>query len=434
MLPYSLTWTKTMDKTTKLWLNRVKKKPVAFGHAAGFDKLTDLHNNWLKLFLYSKEDITLQAHRGSYKTTCLAIAIALLIVLQPKSKIIFLRKSDDGATEIVKQVAKVLQTDIFGQLTYALYGVELQLTTDTSSEINTNLNTTSGGAGQLRGYGIKGAITGKHADIIITDDIVDRSDRTSPAERQKTIDVVQELTNIINAGGRFINTGTPWHKDDAFTLMPEPVQYSCYDTGLMTGEDIKEKRASMDASLFAANYELRHIASGEVLFPEPVIDNGANTYRIYDGQCHIDAAYSGADYNAFTIAKEAADGKIYVFGRLDAGHIDDVLPQFERDRVRYRAGTLHNETNADKGYLAKRIKQPVKKYHESMNKHVKITTYLKQRWRDVVFIKDTDPAYIEQITEYSENSAHDDAPDSLASLLREQQQGHVHVKVMKNFF
>jgi len=33
------------------------------------------------LFLFAKDDQTLLAHRGSYKTTCLAIAIAILIVI-----------------------------------------------------------------------------------------------------------------------------------------------------------------------------------------------------------------------------------------------------------------------------------------------------------------------------------------------------------------
>jgi hypothetical protein len=53
-----------------------------------------------------------------------------------------------------------------------------------------------------------------------------------------------------------------------------------------------------------------------------------------------------------------------------------------------------------------------------MNKFVKITSYLKFKWQDVIFVKGTDEAYINQICDYNENAEHDDAPDSLASIIR----------------
>lgn len=64
----------------------------------------------------------------------------------------------------------------------------------------------------MLGIGIGGSLTGKHADIVITDDIVNLRDRMSAAERERTIAVYRELQNIKNRGGRIINTGTPWHK------------------------------------------------------------------------------------------------------------------------------------------------------------------------------------------------------------------------------
>ena len=45
------------------WLDLVKEQPVAFGIEAGFTDLTDIHNEWIKSFLYTKGDMTLQAHR-----------------------------------------------------------------------------------------------------------------------------------------------------------------------------------------------------------------------------------------------------------------------------------------------------------------------------------------------------------------------------------
>lgn len=58
-----------------------------------------------------------------------------------------------------------------------------------------------------------------------------------------------------------------------------------------------------------------------------------------------------------------------------------------------------------------------------MNKYIKISTYLRDRWDDIIFINDTDRAYINQILDYNENAEHDDAPDSLASLIRQISKG-----------
>jgi len=407
-----------MDLQLKTFLDTVKYKPYAFGLEAGFTDLKDIHNEWLKIFLFSDIDQTLQAHRGSYKTTCLSIAIALMIIIYPQYTILFMRKADDDVKEIVLQVAKMLEQDIFQALSKAIYKKNLIKTKESAFEIDTNLKQSTRGTSQLIAMGSRGSLTGKHADIVITDDIINMDDRISKAHRSKTKMVYQELQNIKNRGGRFINTGTPWHKEDAFTLMPNIKSYDCYSTNMINHDDLQKIRKSMSPSLFAANYELKHIATCEAMFTSPNIDDGSNTERIYNGICHVDASYGGQDGSAFTIIKEC-EGKIYVYGELRETHIDNCLSVFEAKRQYYKAGTLYNETNADKGYLAKKINNPVKKYHESMNKYIKISTYLRERWEDIIFIKDTDINYINQILDYTENAEHDDAPDSLASLLRE---------------
>lgn len=398
------------------WDKLIRERPVAFGIEAGFDKLDDLHNEWIKSFLFETDDYTLQAHRGSFKTTCLSIAIALLIVIKPNTPIIFIRKTDTDVRAIMRQVANLLQTPIYQALSMDIYGVGIEFETDSVLEIDTNLHTKVTGAPQLSALSLGGSLTGQHADIIITDDIVTLKDRISRANREQTKSIYQELQNVKNDGGRFINTGTPWHKDDAFQLMGNIDKYDIYSTGLIDYGTIEDRRAKMTPSLFAANYELKHIASEDSMFTAPRIDDGSNTERIYNGVAHIDAAYGGGDYTAFTIMKEVGD-LLYVYGDLQEGHVDESLETFESKREQYRAGTLYTESNADKGYLSKRIKKPTKTYHESMNKHIKISTHLMENWSRIVFIKDTNPEYINQILDYNENAENDDAPDSLASII-----------------
>lgn len=400
-------------------LKLIQEKPVLIGNWVGFPDLVELHNEWLKTFLFATDDQTLLAHRGSYKTTDLAVAISLLMVLFPNKTIIFLRKTDTDVIEIITQVAKILTSLEFIRLVFALYKTRLKLVKFNTTEIDTNLKTSARGTSQLLGMGIGASLTGKHADIVITDDIVNIKDRTSKAERERTKLQYQELQNVKNRGGRFINTGTPWHKDDAINLMPNVQRFDCYQTGLITKEQLKHLQQSMSPSLFAANYELKHIADEDSLFDAPKYTDKVEL--IYNGIAHIDAAYGGSDSTAFTIFKEQADGTIVGYGRRWQKHVDECLVEIFAIHEDLRAGTFHVENNGDKGYLAKDLKKAgkhAKEYHEKANKFIKISSYLRKYWSQIVWLDDTDPEYIDEILDYTENATHDDCPDSAASLTR----------------
>lgn len=393
--------------------------PVVIGQQYGFNKLEDLHNDWIVDMVLGTEDATLQAHRGSYKTTCVSVALAIICVAFPFEKTMFARKTDDDVKEIVAQTKKILQSEVMQSIVYSMHGEELKLTTDNANEINTSLSVNDPrGTSQLIALGSGTSITGKHFDRIFTDDIVNVKDRTSRAEREKTKQFYQELQNIKNRGGRIYNTGTPWHKDDAFCIMPTAKRYDCYTTGLISNDELQSLKDNMEGSLFAANYELRHIASDDVIFYDP--QKGADISLVEQGECHIDASYGGEDFTAFTICHKK-DGKYYVLGKLRHKHVDDCLDEFLELKRNLNAGKIWNEDNGDKGYLNKELQkrgERTHRYHENMNKFIKITSYLKAEWKNVVFVDGTDEEYIDQVCDYNENASHDDAPDSLACMIR----------------
>lgn len=408
-----------MNSEAKEYLDQIINEPYKIGQWLGFEDLTELHNEWLKLMMFAEEDETLLAHRGSYKTTCLSIAIALLMLIFPNLIIIFIRKTDDDVKEVVQQVAKILKSDVVQYFAVKIYGIRLELLEESAYKITTNLMTSTKGASQLLGLGIKTSMTGKHADLVITDDIVNLKDRISKPERDLIKTAYMELQNIKNRGGRILNTGTPWHKEDAITGMPNKHIYDCYSTGLISRDKLEQLRQSMTSSLFAANYELKHIADADALFGNPSFTN--DVARIYNGIAHIDAAYGGEDSTAFTIMKER-DGKLVTFGKKWEKHVDDCMDEIILLCDYYRAGTIYCEENADKGYLKKEIRNRGRiagGYYEKMNKFIKISTYLKKHWNDIEFLEDSDPEYISQILDYTENAEHDDSPDSCASLVRE---------------
>ena len=408
-----------MNSRKKQTLDLIYYEPYKIGHWVGFHDLTELHNEWLRSFLYAEEDQTLLAHRGSYKTTVLSLFLAINTVIDPKENVMFFRKTDDDVTEVMTQAQKILQSGVMQRIVLDLYDTELRFLKSNNSEIHTNLCTSTKGVSQVIGLGIGTSITGKHADIVVTDDIVNLKDRISRAERERTKIQYMELQNICNRGGRFINTGTPWHKEDAISIMPNVKRYDCYSTGLITREKLEQLRQSMSDSLFAANYELKHIADKDAMFKNPKFTDEKEL--IYGGLSHIDAAYDGADGTAFTILNRLKDGKIIGFGKRWDKHVDDCLNEIGAYHKLLRAGSISCEKNADKGYLAKELRglgYHVNPYSESMNKFLKISTYLRSNWGNITWLEDTDPEYINEILDYNEFAEHDDSPDSAASLIR----------------
>jgi hypothetical protein len=201
--------------------------------------------------------------------------------------------------------------------------------------------------------------------------------------------------------------------------MPNIHRYDCYSTGLLTKEKIQELRQSMAPALFAANYELQHIASGDAIF-ETAPEFFADESLMWDGISQVDPAYGGGDYTAFTCGR-LRDGVMYLYGRLWQKHVDQCLTEIMAEAERPRCLPCYCEDNGDKGFLCKEIRSRGrwgKSYTETQNKVVKISSYLRKWWPNIVFLRGTDQDYISQIMDYTEQAEHDDAPDSAASVCR----------------
>lgn len=394
--------------------------PADLGRRLGYTLLKDdLHGEWMRSMLLTDEDMTLQAHRGSYKTTCLCIVLAVMLVIWPEKTIMFLRKTDADVVEVIRQVARILADDTFGELARAIHDKPVTIQRGNATEITTSVYAAPRGAVQLLGIGLGGSLTGKHADIIVTDDIINVKDRVSAAERENTKRIYMELQNIRNPGGRIINTGTPWHKEDAFSIMPPAHRFDCYQTRLLDEKKLVQLRQAMSPSLFAANYELQHIAAENALFATPPRFT-ADASLLRDGIAHIDAAYGGEDYTALTCAQRDGD-TIYIFGKLWQKHVETCMDAVETCCRTLMCEPLYMETNADKGFAGREMRKrglSVRMYPEKMNKYHKISTFLRKWWGNIVFLDGTDREYIAQIQDYTEDADHDDAPDSAACVCR----------------
>lgn len=408
-----------MNETEKAIVKNIKLKPYKIANAIGFNDVVEYpHNEWMQNIIFGKNDYTLMAHRGSFKSSCLSVCIALVMLIAPKINILFFRKTDDDVSEMISMVEKAINSAVLQNLANVIYGERFYCVKHTSNSITTNLYESASGATQLLGLGIKTSITGKHADLVITDDICNVNDRISRAEREKTKTQFQELRNVCNRGGRIVSLGTKWHSEDVFTLMHNIDIYTYQDTKLITDEEIEKLKQEMAPSLFSCNYELRIIPSENIIFTNPQM--GASVDMVKNGIMQVDSAFYGEDYTAWSVMTKR-DGKYYLYGKMKRKHVEECYDDIYKDYERLLCGKIYNEDNADKGMIAKELRKfgmKVVIYHEDMNKYLKIVTYLKAIWKDIVFVEGTDQEYIDQICDYFEDAEHDDAPDSASCLAR----------------
>lgn len=420
------------DKQKNL-LDRIKYESHRIAHLVGFDKFTELHSKWICNMFKEKDIYVLKSHRGSFKSSAMALFIAELMICKPNKTIIFMRKTDNDVKEIVEKVSRILHTPQFQAFSQILYGHGYNFTKDTAFEINTTLKSDLGGKSQLIALGSSGSLTGKHSDYIIVDDLCNIKDRASHAERERIKNVWMELQNVRNRGGVSIACGTTWHKQDVFSLMPPADVYTCYDTGLMSQKEIDALKKTMTPALFAANYELKFIANEDAIFTdirylkpsdltEQEIKDGVKPKDLMDGcVAHLDASYGGGDTTALTLMKKLPDGRIIAFGKVWEKHVKHCMNDITMLCNFYNYRCLWMETNGDKGYLAKEFRDrgmKVMTYHEKMNKDVKIQTYLYGAWQDILWLEETDANYVNQIMDYTENAEIVDAPDSGACACR----------------
>lgn len=418
----------------KTLLRAIINKPAQFlGSLAGYHDLTDLHNEWIKLAWDQKEPVGIRAFRGSYKTSSVIIIGGIrYILLNPDKRIILIRKTQQGdASPTLRAMVNLIRSEKIWSIFQYLYpGIEIVEDTKTRFRLSTMPTGTK--EANVMAFGIGDSITGTHGDVILTDDILNIKDRVSVAERNKTKQAFYELQNIADDGAKQIYNGTVWHEGDVWTDIAKVAKIYDYPASeywdqLFEPESLEKRRESLPPTLFAINYELSFIHDDSLLFSrvrysDETIDE--NSFRQGKVFAHVDGAYGGRDTTALTV--KAGD---LIFGKVWPDHVSKHVQEIGRICREYNVSMGYAETNADKGYLLNELKEtgtPWRGYHEKTNKEIKISTVLQKHWDRLQFDRRTDDEYIQQVSEWSEDGrGSDDAPDSLASLLRQTEGGTI---------
>lgn len=403
-------------------LQTIYDHPHILGNIAGKDKLTELHSEWIKYIWNTDKHRSLQAHRGSYKSTAIgAVGTVYWLLFHPDDRIAIVRKTFTDAADTVSTIAKIMADPRIREIFYIVQREYPNFTVRRKEKIEFSFKRTKTNEGSVEAFGLDAAFTGRHFDRMLLDDVITQKDRQSRAERERTKQIIYEIqTNIIDPGKPVSFIGTPWHADDAWKVCPKPRKYSILDCHILSEEEIANKRKLTTPSLFAANYLLEHVPDDGALFANPQFGEW-QTHAIGPAYAQIDAAYDGDHYCALTIMARRWDGKLQGVGFSYPGNIKTWAPEAADIMRRYRVKKLFNETNPDKGYTAdlfRTLGMIVEEYDENTNKHAKIATYLFEAWPDLIWSTDTDDPYMAMITDYMEGQTPDDAPDSASSLCR----------------
>jgi hypothetical protein len=421
-LPYRF---KIKDKEIKQFI----EYPHIFGHFLGYDLLSQIHSDWIKYCWMGTGNKALQAHRNSYKTTAILIVgtIWWLTFGNPEETILFLRKSWEQSAEIVTAVKNQFESEAVRYLYKSYFNIDdLRGKPFRDSALNLVTKEKVTPESNVSCLGVGGNITGSHPSKIFADDLITLKDRISRAEREHTKSFIKELVNISSFGGSICYTGTPWHKDDGWNLISKPQKYPIGSIKIkgMTKKKKIEFKKTLGTSLYSANYELKHIADEDQLFPEPKYGKWPERFKRVNAWC--DPSYEGKATTALAMIGIDFENRAWIRGWVWWKHIIECYKVIVDNLNFYKCGNFYIETNADKGYSKRDLaeKWPATLGRdERANKHIKIIAFLKKNWEMLIFAEDCQPEFVNQIMDYSEDADLKDAADSAASLIREMRLG-----------
>jgi len=397
--------------------------PHLLGNRLGYDRLQPIHGEWIRKVFGVRGDQNLQAHRGSYKTTALTIVgLIWWLIFNPEDRILLSRKNFKASCNTIEEIGDNFRKPVIREVFEKVWGIEnFKLRTNRKDRIVLPTKTRASKEGNIDAAGVDTSVTGLHYERLWNDDVITIEDKTSPAEREDTIRYLEEQKNLRNPGGAINMVGTPWHKLDAWSTTGDPLKYPLGDPRVnipgFTKEYIDELKRGLTAATFASQYLLELIAEEDRIFPDPIYGDWPEALEPI---AFLDPAFGGANCTALAMGGEYR-GQLYARGWVWPMDVTTLYTKIVTLLERYKNGTLHVETNADKGACARDLSKlypAIEEVNETTNKHVRIVAYARQHFLKLLFAKDTQPEFINQIVDYEEKKEPDDAPDALAGLIR----------------
>ena len=252
----------------------------------------DLAQEWFKANPPQRNLSMVQTPRETFKTCFWTVTVAIgLLIANPNLTILIAAETIANAEGILKEIKSKIESEQF----VAVFGNWKNSNDWTSSSISIKPRTIITKEGSIETAGLGKALTGKHFDVILCDDIVGSEDRDSEAKRQKTFDFFNGMFDVLKKEHGILHvTGTRWHRDDLYNhiekkLAPElerkglgksnihikpahaadgTVNYPRLlpESRLQEMRTVKQGRDGVDISTYMAQYELNPLSSADQIF------------------------------------------------------------------------------------------------------------------------------------------------------------------------
>lgn len=414
------------------WLS----EPHKFGHLLGYDKLTPEHDVWIKIFIKYKKFDLLQAHRGSFKTTCGIVAMVLLFLCFPDMRLLIVRKTGDLASDVLKTITKHFETNnVLKLYMYSRWNNPEAKTKVWSSEHAIfSFKKTITPQPSISAVGVGASITGAHFDYIWPDDIVTIDDRYSPAERKWTIAYFQELDNLIDPLGQMRLSGTPWHENDVYSILPPELfkdrQFPIGTVPLPPDElaEIWARKDRLPYAEWCCNYELRHVADTDTIGAFQTVENWDCQYCV----AWIDPSFSDKeDTDRTTVGVVGASKGLLIFTGLSLPmsiadiptriKILDFLQRFTPIETIIESQLADSSIFFIDAFKSLELKYPIKNLWDyrraEHNKHERIAATVITNKPELRLLEGTQQEFSLGVSRYYKGAAHDDEPDVLAGAI-----------------
>jgi len=416
----------------------ILNNPLYLAYMLGYTKVnTPTHAQWIDQSIHSEDDCAIFGHRGSYKTTArCVIGIIGFQLFHPDKNVLILRKTAGEARMTMLEIMNHWErNEGLRALYHELYGKTPESAEWSKVEgFNLSAKTRVTKERNLACGGIDQPITGAHYDRIYADDIVTLKDRTSPHERERTKLFMQEISgNILNPDGAMIYSGTPWHKSDYWSDLEKDIPIDKYPVMLdfipdFTEEHKKKLQRKMTSSMYAANYELKHISDAGAIFGDP---NYGDLPVKVPVTAWIDPAFGGNDYTAMVIGA-IYDNRIYiVYGAVWSGQVNETTIRVIQTCQEWSPKIVYIENNgAQDAYRALINKMDpdinLSGIKNTKNKYVRIDENLVANFHKVFFSNSVEADCMAQIMDYQVPADYSkkaeypvDAVDALAGLIKQ---------------
>lgn len=233
------------------------------------------------------------APRETYKSSFWTITIAVwLLVNNPNLTILIASESITNADAFLAEIVKRVKSKSF----IAVFGNIIDPNCDRRDAVNFITRTSHSKEANIETTGLGKAITGKHFDVILCNDLAGSADRDSAAKRAVTLKFLGEQMDLLKKETGYLQLeGTRKHREDVYAhiitrIAPELERQGlgkfhiwnkpAHDkkTGalnyprllseekLRTLKVLKQGRDGMDITTYMAEYELEPLAPNEQIF------------------------------------------------------------------------------------------------------------------------------------------------------------------------